>query len=129
MHSAIEGGMLMHRQKVIFPSGSTQCAAWHYAGTNGACVIMAGGFAVTKKPGTDLFAQCFHEAGFSVLAIDYRWLVESAPFVPASFRLTGEGRRHDDTDPGHGRYRYPRAARGAAAVRCRRQRDRPEPPR
>jgi len=34
MHSAIEGGMLMHRQKVIFPSGGTQCAAWHYAGTN-----------------------------------------------------------------------------------------------
>ena len=39
MHSAIEGGMLMHRQKVMFPSGGTQCAAWHYAGTNGACVI------------------------------------------------------------------------------------------
>jgi predicted alpha/beta hydrolase len=77
MRSAIEGGMLMHRQKVMFPSGGTQCAAWHYAGTNGACVIMAGGFAATRKPGTDLFAQCFHEAGFSVLAIDYRCLVES----------------------------------------------------
>jgi len=38
---------------------------------------MAGGFAVTKKPGTNLFAPCFHEAGFSVLAIDYRCLVES----------------------------------------------------
>ena len=77
MRSAIEGGMLMHRQKVMFPRGGTQCAAWHYAGTNGACVIMAGRFAVTKKPGTNLFAPCFHEAGFSVLAIDYRCLVES----------------------------------------------------
>ena len=32
MRSAIEGGMLMHRQKVRFPSGGTQRAAWHYAG-------------------------------------------------------------------------------------------------
>lgn len=77
MRSAIEGGMLMHRQKVMFPSGGTRCAAWHHPGTNGACVIMAGGFAVTKEPGTDLFAQCFHEAGFSVLALDYRCLGES----------------------------------------------------
>ena len=77
MRSAIEGGMLMHRQKVMVPSGGTQCTAWHYAGTNGACVILAGGFAVTKKPGTDLFAQRFHEAGFSVLAVDHRCLGES----------------------------------------------------
>ena len=51
--------------------------AWHYPGTNGACVIMAGGFAVTKEPGTDQFAKRFHEAGFSVLAFDYRHLGES----------------------------------------------------
>ncbi|QNE23031.1 alpha/beta hydrolase [Kribbella qitaiheensis] len=38
---------------------------------------MAGGFAVTKEPGTDRFAQRFHEAGFSVLAFDYRHLGES----------------------------------------------------
>lgn len=31
MRSAIEGRMLMHRQKVVFPSGGTRCAAWHYA--------------------------------------------------------------------------------------------------
>jgi hypothetical protein len=31
------------REKVHFPSGDTKCAAWHYPGTNGACVIMAGG--------------------------------------------------------------------------------------
>ena len=65
------------REKVWFDSGDTQCAAWHYPGTNGGCVIMAGGFAVTKEPGTDKFAKRFHEAGFSVLAFDYRHLGES----------------------------------------------------
>jgi len=65
------------RQKVRFASGGDECAAWYYPGTNGACVIMAGGFAVTKEPGTDLFAQRFHDAGFAVLAFDYRRLGES----------------------------------------------------
>ena len=65
------------RRKVRFPSGNTTCAAWHYPGTNGACVIMAGGLAVTKEPGTDLFAKRFNDAGFAVLAFDYRHLGES----------------------------------------------------
>jgi len=65
------------REKVHFLSGDTECAAWHYPGTNGACVIMAGGFAVTKEPGTDLFAKRFHDAGFAVLAFDYRRIGES----------------------------------------------------
>jgi fermentation-respiration switch protein FrsA (DUF1100 family) len=38
---------------------------------------MAGGFAVTKEPATDLFAQRFHEVGYAVLAFDYRGLGES----------------------------------------------------
>jgi pimeloyl-ACP methyl ester carboxylesterase len=38
---------------------------------------MAGGFAVTKEPGTDQFAARFQEAGFAVLAFDYRRLGES----------------------------------------------------
>jgi pimeloyl-ACP methyl ester carboxylesterase len=38
---------------------------------------MAGGFGVTKEPGTDRFARRFHTAGFSVLAFDYRHLGES----------------------------------------------------
>ena len=65
------------REKVRFAVGGTECAAWHYPGTNGACIIMAGGFAVTKEPGTDQFAARFHEAGYSVLAFDYRHLGES----------------------------------------------------
>jgi uncharacterized protein len=66
-----------HRSKVRFPSGATECAAWLYPGTNGAAVVMAGGFAVTKEPGTDAFARRFHDAGFTVVAFDYRHLGES----------------------------------------------------
>jgi uncharacterized protein len=67
----------VEREKVRFVSGDTECVAWHYPGTNGACVIMAGGLAVTKEPGTDLFAKRFHDAGFAVLAFDYRRIGES----------------------------------------------------
>jgi alpha-beta hydrolase superfamily lysophospholipase len=67
----------MEREKVRFVSGDTECAAWHYPGSNGACVIMAGGFAVTKEPGTDVFAKRFNDAGFGVLAFDYRRIGES----------------------------------------------------
>ena len=69
--------MYLQREKVRFVSGDAECVAWHYPGTNGACVIMAGGFAVTKEPATDRFAKRFNEAGFGVLAFDYRRLGES----------------------------------------------------
>ena len=67
----------MKRQRIRFASGDTSCTAWHYPGANGGCVIMTGGFAVTKEPGTDLFARRFNEAGFGVLAFDYRNIGES----------------------------------------------------
>lgn len=67
----------MQREKVRFVSGGVECAAWFYPGSTGACVVMAGGFAVTKEPGTDLFAPRFQEAGFAVLAFDYRRIGES----------------------------------------------------
>ncbi|GAB3147312.1 alpha/beta hydrolase [Microbispora hainanensis] len=73
-HDATES---VERERVRFTSGDTECAAWHYPGTNGACVIMAGGFAVPKEPATDLFAKRFNQAGFAVLAFDYRRLGES----------------------------------------------------
>ncbi|SDT33381.1 alpha/beta hydrolase [Microlunatus soli] len=66
------------REKVRFVSDGEECVGWHYAGTNGGCVVMAGGGGVTKEPGTDLFAARFHAAGFSVLAFDFRHLGESA---------------------------------------------------
>jgi pimeloyl-ACP methyl ester carboxylesterase len=65
------------REKLRFTSGDTTCAAWHYPGTNGGCVIMAGGTAVTKEPASDRFAQRFNDAGFAVLAFDHRHFGES----------------------------------------------------
>jgi pimeloyl-ACP methyl ester carboxylesterase len=76
-HGEVDMGMAAERQKVRFTSGGTECAAWYYPGTTGACVVMAGGFAVTKEPATDQFAQRFHAAGLAVLAFDYRYLGES----------------------------------------------------
>src|SRR5215469_3053605 len=69
--------MSEQREKVRFVSGDDECAAWHYPGTNGACIVMAGGFAVTKEPATDKFARRFSGPGFTVLAFDYRRLGES----------------------------------------------------
>ncbi|MYT73423.1 MULTISPECIES: alpha/beta fold hydrolase [unclassified Streptomyces] len=65
------------REKVRFTSGDTTCAAWYYPGTNGGCVIMAGGTAVTKEPASDRFALPFNTAGFGVLAFDHRHFGES----------------------------------------------------
>jgi uncharacterized protein len=65
------------REKVWFRSGGVECAAWHYPGSNGACVVMAGGGGITKEPGTDRFAARFHAAGYSVLAFDHRHQGES----------------------------------------------------
>jgi fermentation-respiration switch protein FrsA (DUF1100 family) len=77
VYSEVAVRVSVQREKVRFASGGTECAAWHYPGTNGACVIMAGGFAVTKEPGTDLFAKRFSDAGYAVLAFDYRRIGES----------------------------------------------------
>jgi pimeloyl-ACP methyl ester carboxylesterase len=75
------------RSKIWFSSGGDDCAAWHYAGTNGACVVMAGGAGVTKEPGTDQFAARFHGAGFSVLAFDVRRFGESGGTPRQLFRV------------------------------------------
>lgn len=68
---------VLERLKVHFSSEGERCAAWHYPGTNGACVVMAGGLGVTKEPATDPLARKLHEAGFTVLAFDFRRLGES----------------------------------------------------
>jgi pimeloyl-ACP methyl ester carboxylesterase len=65
------------RRKVHFTSAGVSCAAWHYPGDNGGCVVMAPGLAVTKEPGTDPLAGEFQKAGYTVLAFDYRHLGES----------------------------------------------------
>lgn len=66
------------RHKITFASADGRCAAWHYPGENAACVIMAAGLAVTKEPGTDRLAKRFQDAGYHVLAFDYRCLGESS---------------------------------------------------
>jgi uncharacterized protein len=66
------------REMLSFRSGKDMCSAWHYRGTNGACVVMAGGLGMPKEPGTDRFAARFAAAGFSVLAFDYRYLGDSS---------------------------------------------------
>src|SRR4051794_4371451 len=81
------------RERVQFESSDTVCAAWHYPGTTGACVVMAGGGAVTKEPGTDRFARVFHDAGFTVLAFDYRRLGESGGHPRQIVRI---GEQQDD---------------------------------
>jgi uncharacterized protein len=75
--SGIAGLAAAQRQGVAFRSGTDDCAAWHYRGSNGACVVMAGGAGVTKEPATDRFAARFHAAGYSVLAFDHRHIGES----------------------------------------------------
>src|SRR5215475_10673095 len=78
---AVVGGSAGHtkakREGLTFRSGTDDCAAWHYRGSNGACVVMAGGAGVTKEPATDRFAARFHAAGYSVLAFDHRHFGES----------------------------------------------------
>jgi uncharacterized protein len=73
----IDGLTPAQRQRITFRSGTDDCAAWHYQGSNGACVVMAGGAGVTKEPATDRFAARFHAAGYSVLAFDHRHIGES----------------------------------------------------
>jgi uncharacterized protein len=65
------------RERITFRSGTDDCAAWYCRGSNGACVVMAGGAGVTKEPATDRFAARFHAAGYSVLAFDHRHLGQS----------------------------------------------------
>src|SRR5689334_3634484 len=88
-------GAAAERVKVRFPSGGDECAAWHYPGSNGACIIMAGGFAMPKEPATDLFAGEFQAAGFSVLAFDYRRLGESGGTPRQVVRIADQ---HEDWD-------------------------------
>ncbi len=100
----------MERERVRFDSHGTTCVAWHYRGTNGACVVMAGGGGVPKEPGTDRFAARFHAAGFSVLAFDYRRLGESGGEPRQVLRVRDQlqdwtaavttARDLPDTDPG-----------------------------
>lgn len=66
--------MTYHR--VAFDSGGTTCAAWHFPAAGGRdgrpAVVMAHGIGGTVDSGLQPFAQAFADAGFDVLAFDYR---------------------------------------------------------
>ena len=71
------------RQHVTFPSEGLNCAGWLYVpddqkdGENRPAIVMAHGFSALKEMHLDNFAQKFEEAGFVVLAFDYRYFGDS----------------------------------------------------
>lgn len=73
-HSAPAPTERVARRHIAFDSRGERCEAWFYPGSNGGCLVMAAGLAVTKEPGTDRIATAVNRAGFSVLAFDYRRL-------------------------------------------------------
>jgi pimeloyl-ACP methyl ester carboxylesterase len=72
----------MGREQVRFASGSDECAAWLFRprteAASTSCVVMASGLSCVRDQGLDAFAQRFADAGFAVLAFDYRYFGESS---------------------------------------------------
>jgi pimeloyl-ACP methyl ester carboxylesterase len=69
------------REDVTFEVKGTLLSAWLYrpadVQTPVPCIVMAHGLGGTKDAGLDSYAARFQEAGFAVLAFDYRYLGES----------------------------------------------------
>jgi dienelactone hydrolase len=68
------------REDVRFPSGDTECAAWLYrpaAEGPAPLVVMGHGLGAVREMRLDAFAQRFRDAGYAVLAFDYRHFGES----------------------------------------------------
>jgi uncharacterized protein len=66
----------MGREEVRFTAGGDECAAWLFRpapdGAAAPCVVMASGLSCVRDQGLERFAQRFADAGFAVLAFDYR---------------------------------------------------------
>ncbi len=64
------------RQEIRFPVDGTEVAAWVYRpvaeGPPAPCIVMAHGLGGTWHLGLDRYARRFQQAGFGVLAFDYR---------------------------------------------------------
>lgn len=77
--------MLSGYKDVKFFSSGIPCSAWLFEpvhknleAKNGApCIVMANGFALTKKDKLKPFAEKFQQSGFFALAFDYRFLGDS----------------------------------------------------
>lgn len=74
------------RESTAFESEGTACAAWHYPGDGDAVVVMAHGFAGTRRMRLPAYAEAFAERGLGVLLFDYRTFGDSE----------GEPRNHVD---------------------------------
>ncbi|HET6997016.1 MAG TPA: alpha/beta fold hydrolase [Solirubrobacterales bacterium] len=87
----------MEREEVRFQSGSEECAAWFFRPAKAAgpspCVVMASGLSCVREQRLDAFAERFAEAGYAVLAFDYRHFGASGG-QPRS--LMQAGRQRDD---------------------------------
>ncbi|MFC7225810.1 alpha/beta hydrolase [Salinirubellus salinus] len=76
---------MSERAPTTFESAGTECAAWHYPGDD-AVVVMAHGFAGTRRMRLPAYAETFAERGLGVLLFDYRTFGDS----------DGEPRNHVD---------------------------------
>ena len=114
-----------HRREVSFPVGGTNVSAWLYlpdiAMGPVPCIVMAHGLGATKDAGLEAYAVRFREAGFAVLAFDYRCLGTRPPGYLARLvgrRRTPTARLDPEPDRGHSRGRRfctkPRRSRSAA---------------
>jgi pimeloyl-ACP methyl ester carboxylesterase len=70
-----------YREDVTFEVDGTPVSAWLYlpegASAPVPCIVMSHGLGATKDAGLDQYAVRFREAGFAVLAFDYRFLGDS----------------------------------------------------
>jgi fermentation-respiration switch protein FrsA (DUF1100 family) len=74
------------RESTAFESEGVKCAAWHYPGDGDSVVVMAHGFAGTRRMRLPAYAERFAERGLGVLLFDYRTFGDS----------DGEPRNHVD---------------------------------
>src|SRR3712207_6570143 len=89
----------MPRLDVTFSSGGVDVAAWLYLPEEGvpahphACVVMAHGFAGTRRDRIDAYAERFAQAGLAALLFDYRSFGESGG---EPRQVLDIGAQHDD---------------------------------
>jgi len=70
----------VRREEVRFAVSGDECAAWLFqpeAGGRAPCVVMASGLSCVRDQGLEGFARRFAEAGYAVLAFDYRHFGDS----------------------------------------------------
>ncbi|HNM83528.1 MAG: alpha/beta fold hydrolase [Mycobacterium sp.] len=88
----------MSYRETTFNSGGTSCSAWHFTGDGPGprpVVVMAHGFAGTKDSGLAPFAERFADAGFDVLAFDYRGFGASEGQPRQSISITRQLQDYD----------------------------------